>query len=342
MNPKTHCLGHPQRLSTILTVWTAMAYLWLPLHGALAAPPGFTRQSISVNGSAREYFIHIPCDHNPDVDPPMPVIMAFHGGNASGRQMALRWQRQTNQGKVIVCPSAEIFPPTGKTKWRHATAKEPAPDPKDVDLVKALVAFLRSQPSVAPDLFYATGFSSGAGMTWQLAVLPQFSDVFRGFGPVARTIDQIKIRNVRRNRPLPVIYIHGTVDNGWFNDPNVLQESGKLSPHQTVQWLLTFNGNDKLQVQEGCYPDLGGAPYRAGSAMDLVIRREQTVVVRQHYPAGNPENVNEGAAVTFLAVVGGGHSWPRYDAPPLLATHCRDIDAADEIVRFWRQEAGMP
>jgi poly(3-hydroxybutyrate) depolymerase len=86
------------------------------------------------------------------------------------------------------------------------------------------------------------------------------------------------------------------------------------------------------------YPDQGDVhTWREGGQ----LRREQTMVTAQYYPA-NPQVPGGGGSVAFLTIVNGGHSWPKVFNAPNSPSHCRDIDAADEIIRFWRREADLP
>ena len=246
--------------------------------------------------------------------------------------MAQHWRRHRNQGMVIIFPTGLLD--GGKHQWQHAKEDRTFLT-RDVDFVKELVSQLTALSWIDSSRFYATGFSSGAGMAWQLMVDPQTSQLFRGYGMVSQGMTVTKKQNAADNPqgPKPVIYMHGTAESTWGN-------SGELAgqgPHDTVEWLLNLNQNDPLAVQEGCYPDLGGKPHRDEAGE---LQRDQTVVVRQHYPA-NSDLPKGGAAVTFLTIVGGGHSWPRYIDPPNKSFHCRDIDAADEIVRFWQEHAGL-
>lgn len=309
-----------------------MANLLGPMAWVAAAiPDGFIPQTIDVNGVYREFYIHVPADAS--ADNPLPVIMAFHGINGTGEDMANLWCRHRNQDKVIVCPTA--LPDGNINTWQHATTSNPNFDPRDVNFVKALVEQLTIETWIDAARFYAAGFSNGAGFTWQLMVGPGTSKLFQGYGPVSQALtpEKKEIAKVNPAGSLPVIYIHGTVENSWQN----VGDFAERNPHDTVNWLLDYNQNDRLVVQEGCYPDLGAKPYYNDNE---VLKRENTVVVRQHYQA-NDTVADGGAAVTFLAIVGGGHSWPRYIDPPQVDTHCRDIDAADEIVRFWQEHAGL-
>lgn len=292
-------------------------------------PGGFVRHSIDVNGVPRQFYIHVPAGAQ-DSNRPLPVIMAFHGGGGTGKVMTRHWRRHRNQGKVIVCPTA--LPEAGKNLWQHANPGRIQFDPRDVEFVKELVRQLTSRDWIDPTRIYATGFSNGAGFTWQLMVGPSTSKLFRGYGVVSQALAAEKQLIAKPAGPLPVIYIHGTAEDSWMN----VEDFADRNPHDSVRWLLDHNQNDVLEVQEGCYPDLGGKPYEVNG----VLQRDRTIVVRQHYPA-NSELPDGGAAVTFLAAVGGGHSWPRYIDPPEAGFHCRDIDAADEIVRFWQEHAGL-
>lgn len=327
------------RPSKRVTRWLLIALSLWQTGPAWAAPPtpdGYVAQQIDVNGTTRHYLLHVPCEASRRTEQ-LPVLLLFHGGGQTAVDMADRWQSMRDRGYILICPNALKDPTAGDRLWWQHLRPNGMFNPIDLEFIDQLTTELATHVLVDSEQFYASGFSSGGGLTWQLAIHPQLSQRFRGFAPVSMAMNLPQMEQADQtlpdDLPLTVIYIHGTADNNWLTPD-------RPDPHTTINWLLNHNGNDPLFVQEGCYPDLGSAPYeqQAPDGITVIKKREQTVVAYQHYPAGE----NQGTPVTFLAIVNGAHSWPRTIDPPDIVNHCRDIDAAEEIVRFWRAHANLP
>jgi len=97
----------------------------------------------------------------------------------------------------------------------------------------------------------------------------------------------------------------------------------------TRDWLITFNGAVERGI-ESLYPD-------KGTGSGPIDQQDDTIVVREDYPAGR-----DGAAVASIVVLGGRHNLPGDEGahPPCNDQSC-DIRAVDEILDFWRAEAGF-
>lgn len=114
--------------------------------------------------------------------------------------------------------------------------------------------------------------------------------------------------------------MHGTADFG-FRSPVTAQEVplDTTFPANTVWEMLTRNG----------------IPLGAPSATTLVPGSGNiTEVVIQLFQGG-------AQAFEYVTAVGGGHNWPTPSAVgnPPVATH---FNATEEIVKFWKNHAGLP
>lgn len=384
----------------------------------LCKNPEFDSYSLNVNGLRRDYCIHIPSFPINN----LPVILAFHGGNQTPKDQIDIWRKHTEQGMVIVAPKAlEREDSNGQCKrmWRSigggiktwdaylnppglCTAEPGAQmidERNDLDFIKELMEDLSSRLNVSG--FYATGFSSGGGMTYQLYITKQFVKRIKGFAVVSNTIKQDKKiaatqqgwndavailtlagkqlgYSANLNVARPFMYIMGTADKVNAPTESILNEMGncptpippapcaglgvndhrqcvmriglqcwraaitagnshhrmKTPREDTMLWLVQKNGSNRNPINS-LYPNLGSfGRIPQGSNVDT------TAVIRQDFVADS-----EGAEpVSVITVLDGGHVWPggkSGNQAPCMKNNC-DIDASNEILQFWRANAGFP
>ena len=175
-------------------------------------------------GRTRSFFVHIPVQYDTvdGVTEKIPLIFAFHGGG-QGRDAMIdgKWGDHFNDDIAFVVPLGKPDPcdnvnGNGPAIWMQPTIR-PSNSPSnpncmatqivplgggqmiaywdasnpgtftDVEFIEDLRAMLLSRfPKLNGDKVYATGFSSGGGMT--LSLLCYRSDLFRGFSVVAKTL----------------------------------------------------------------------------------------------------------------------------------------------------------
>ncbi len=188
--------------------------------------PEFQSCGITVNGINRHFCIHVPSDGPLQVKRDMPVIFAFHGGGGDAAVQTAFWDKHTEQGMVLVSPSALVSNLGGNCKpaWRHigtnaptwaalaaadtcGTAGGPAIPPRyaslpyqsggnwsdDLNLVQQVVASITADPQINPTGYYAAGFSNGAGMVYQLFITQGAANTFDGFAVVSSSMNREKI-----------------------------------------------------------------------------------------------------------------------------------------------------
>lgn len=350
------------------------------------------RIDVPVGGGAppvpRHYCIHVPAA---PASMAFPVIFAFHGHTGDGGVMVAIWDKHTEQGMVLVAPSAL---PTGAgctTRWRTINRQYPswsdftvvdpcppmAPLGNDLALVDAIAQDLIAQ-GIQPQGFYAAGFSSGAGMVHQLFITERYADRFAGFAAVGVPIDnpqkdaQAAAAGAGPLQPnhrikKPILVAMGTSDKGFTPWENIVESVDQLvsnnqcpaitsavdvvacyrdhptfpglgknfviSPLEgTADWYVAHNNSLERGV-ESLYPNLGH-----GSS--FTDHEDATMAVRHDFaqrPGGE-----DSAAVARITIVDGGHTWPGHNgnAPPCRSENC-DIDMTEEILQFWRANAGL-
>jgi poly(3-hydroxybutyrate) depolymerase len=290
-------------------------------------------------GGDRTYHVHIPA--NP-TQATVPAIVVFHGDGQDAATIARRWGLEPGTpvpanvaDYLLVFPEADPRLSGEWVQFQKADGKFPTLDLEFVDL---LVQELTTRPfptgsaqvpyvSADPESVYAAGFSSGAGMVWQLMNSDRVS-LFRGFATVGKALDPEKSQRYRRDLaaigaqpdPVPVFYVHGTGEHT-FRPPATLQEVplDTTQPAFTVREMLTRNAV--------------AAPAPANATALVPGSTNLTEVVVQLYLGA--------AAFACATVINGGHNWPgptTVGNPP-VASH---FDATAAIVDFWHAHAALP
>lgn len=173
-------------------------------------------------GKRRGFWVHIPDDYDTvGITEKIPLIFAFHGGGQFREAMvAGKWGDYFDQNIAFVIPLGEPDPCANnplETQWTQPgfganttpmmdTNCDPATQVvdsfgdtmtywnaslpgtfNDVLFVEQLRAMILSRfPKLNANKVYATGFSSGGGMT--LSLLCYRSNLFRGFSVVAKML----------------------------------------------------------------------------------------------------------------------------------------------------------
>ena len=110
-----------------------------------------------------------------------------------------------------------------------------------------------------------------------------------------------------------MLYIIGTRDRMWEG------RDFSLSATQTLDFWLARNG-------------CAAEPTRSVRLKDDPT--DDTTVERRVY-----DQCAHVTAVEFLRIDNGGHSWPGQHE--VAGGHCRDVEATDEVLSFFRRHAGL-
>ncbi|ROT33690.1 PHB depolymerase family esterase [Micromonospora sp. HM5-17] len=171
----------------------------------VAPAPGDHSLTIDSGGVERTWDLHAPPTYRPGT--PVPLVVALHGTDQSVATL-----RETSgldavadrEGFLVAYPKA-----LGREFSRLADQGD------DVTFVRALVDHLVTRWSVDPARVYATGFSSGARMTYALGV--EAADVFAAIAPVSGAFAGGPAEadpTYKPSRPVAVITFVGSQDRG--------------------------------------------------------------------------------------------------------------------------------
>lgn len=256
-------------------------------------------------GGRRSAWVHMPAASGGN----LPVVLAFHGGKGtSGHQMVKRFEHVFHEPVLFVFPNGQSIDPR-EAAWTGVGRPSPGGDEMvDVRFVGRLIDELATRYPIDPKRVYATGFSNGGQMTWNLVCATP--DRFAGIAVVGKTVTKKLTSRCELDRPMPLLFMQGTADQ-WGGGTHT------MSAEDSVRWWLTKQGCRQQPDQVGDLPDRGDA----------------TRVERRQYRCPS-------SATEVFVIHKGGHFWPRKGerGPPAAS---RDVDASEEILRFFRQHAGL-
>lgn len=240
------------------------------------------RKPVDVDGVMRQYLMYLPAGY--DGTSQFPVMLAYHGGGGNALWMLLMADMRSLADAhdfILVYPQG-LPDDAGDPIWNSEGPFSNGVD--ELGYTAALIDSLAAEYEIDQSRVYATGYSNGANMVWELACL--LSDRITAVGAVAgsnwRWIDLM----CSPTRPVPVLSIHGTLDfynpyNGGFFSLGLIEAS---------EYWVEVAGADAT-------PEVVALP-------DTVPGDGSTV---EQYTWANGENC---VSVEHYKVLGGGHDWP--------------------------------
>lgn len=216
----------------------------MPPAVAQCGNPEFQSCAINVGGIPRHFCMHVPDFPAADI----PLVIGFHGGGGMASR-AVNWlDKHTEQGMILVAPTALPSRSGCSRAWRTLSGSDPttaipdwaafnlpdscpntigpwpagSPNGQDLEFIRQLLAEIDAGADIGNR--YAVGFSSGAGMVMQLLITEPLASSFEGFALVANGINDAKANAVINGGGIgpfsaigddpraPVMLIWGTAD----------------------------------------------------------------------------------------------------------------------------------
>ncbi len=296
----------------------------LVFAAAPAAPAaGGAVKDFSVNhgGYKRTWKVYEPAGLEEGKKYPVYFLLHGGGGKAEGMRRLTRGAFEKAGGAILVYPQGldEHWNDYRGNKSRKAQLE----NIDDAAFLGAVLdAVLKRYPG-DPSRVYAAGISNGAMMSYTLAC--RAADRFAAVASVAGAMPEKLAAACGPARPVPVIIIGGDKDNlvhwggGQVTGPFGKKNLGAiLSAEKSRDFWLDKNSCDKAPTSSGHHdpdPDDGLSVYR------------------ESYEA-----CAGGAAVEFIRINGGGHTWPgglQYLPAGVIGKTSRELDASEEIMKFF-------
>jgi polyhydroxybutyrate depolymerase len=299
------------------------AFLGLFAVMVLAAGPGpeseAVEQTIHVDGRDRTYRVFAPGK----TDKPMPVVMVFHGGGGSARQMERYSQFNPLAAKEGFLA---VYPQSVGGNWNDGRGvsfiKAQREEVDDVKFVRAIVDEVGKDYTTDRSRIFSTGISNGAIFSHYLVT--KASDLIAAIAPVVGGMTPGMSADFHPEHPVSILIIQGDKDplipyaGGPIGFPGT-EPRGKVSPTlETLAHFIKRNGNPG----EPTVTTLDEKP-DDGTSVEIC-----------KYPDG------PGGVKTELYLVrNGGHAWPGrplYLPKSMIGLASEEFAATEVIWSFFK------
>lgn len=246
----------------------------------------------------RTYKLHIPWSYTGNEK--FPLVFAFHGAysNASEMELITGFNGKAGPNKYIVC-----YPNAAVENWNEGCDcnKPHRLGIDDIGYIEYLIDKIKSEYNIDTTRIYAVGYSQGGLFATNVAC--KLSGKFAAVATVASTMSLPLSQNCAPQNKMPILMIHGTLDNviPWGGSNN--GSFSLLSAENAIKFWANINSCDQTPV-ETFLPDNG----------DPLIN----VNVIEY------EDCSDESETILYAIGGGGHEW--FNRP--------DIVASDVIIDF--------
>ncbi len=265
--------------------------------------------TVSVDGQDHDAILYVPKSAAGKTN--VPVVLVLHGGGGWAsqiRKMARMDPVADDKGFIVAYPNGTrgMLGYTWNGGDCCGVAMNQGVD--DVALFRKLIDTLVSKYGADPKRIYATGISNGAIMSHRLAC--ELSDKIAAIAPIAGAV----MVDCKPNRPVPVLFFHGTDDHGLPPAGGTNPRSGSRGPFPPLSKSI-----ETWSRIDGC-PAAGKETYRKGS-----------VLCTTYGPC------NADSEIEYCKINGGGHTWP--GGEPILEKKLgmttRDITASAAMWDFF-------
>ena len=304
-------------------------------------PAGWQESSLEADGLTRWYRIYLP--------EPMPenpaLVLYLHGGTLSMRSLfsplvdgTKTWLSIADQEGVILLVPNGVNAKTGDTYGNDQNWNDLRPDHakgqstvNDVSFILALLDEITAEVPIDKSRIFVTGASNGGFMTYRLLI--EAPERFAAGAAFIANLPDLDGGIALPKHPTPLMIANGT------EDPLVPWDGGMvgkdrgmvISADETVDWWVSANQADLSQLVSRTLPEINPDD-------DCQVRMD-------YYPAGE-----EGAAVLFYAILGGGHTMPSIEhegldnrlTRRLFGPICREVEGVQLAWDFFQDPDAVP
>jgi polyhydroxybutyrate depolymerase len=272
-----------------------------------APKPAQPMETVTVDGVARQYILHVPPGHDPSKPAPLVMVLHGHGGSAGSMVKSTGWNTVADREGFIVAYLQGSKGLDGKNGWNDGIG-ELGITLDDVKFTRVLAKKLVKKAGVDPRRIYAAGFSNGGGMSYRLGALA--SDLFAGVAVVEGIVgvlqeDGTYLDIPPAKGPIAIAIMHGKAETTVPYEGGVgTQGGGRYSRPVTAavkRWAKT----------DGCT----GKPVK-------------TTIIPKKVITTDYDNCELGTEVLFYTLVDGQHQWPTAD-------NAAGISGSEELWKFF-------
>lgn len=274
------------------------------------AAPGLEKQTMTVDGRERTFFVHWPSGKEQARD--LPLVLVLHGGGGSGESMARFTgfnEKSDAKGFLVIYPNGSGRFETKLLTWNSGNCCAYAMENKidDVKFLSKLIDKSIKDYHVDSRKVFVTGMSNGGMMTYRAGC--ELSDKIAAIAPVAGAMNL----TCKPSRPLSVHIIHGTAD----------------------EHVLYYGGTGKKQLDAGRVDQPVSASVSFWVKYDgcsaTPSRKEEGHVIEETY-----SGCKDGTEVKLITIRDEGHTWPGgVKWAPWAEPPTKEISATDRIWEFF-------
>jgi len=169
---------------------------------------GDSDQTVTVDGMARSYVLHIPPSY--DAKKAVPLVVDFHGVGQSGAK-----ERASSPYPAVLDPEGVVMAFPDGMRGPAGTAWNVGPccvaDVDDVAFARAVVEHVSGLACIDAARVYAVGVLTGGGLAHYLAC--HAADVFAATAPAAFDLLAENADDCMPSRPVTVISFRGTAES---------------------------------------------------------------------------------------------------------------------------------
>ena len=181
-------------------------------------PTGLSDQTLMVDGTSRQYRVHVPATLS---GAPKALVFVLHGGGGIGLGVAETGAHPLSvfrtvadrEGFVVVYPGG-LPASDGQEGWVDCRADDRASsNADDVGFLAALIEKVRGQYGLAPTRVFMAGGSNGAMMTQAFAIArPELVAAVASSGGALAANPRPGACASGPKTPKPILLAHGTAD----------------------------------------------------------------------------------------------------------------------------------
>lgn len=275
--------------------------------------------TLIIDGLEREYILHLPKNYGSEN---LPMVLAFHGGGGSAKQMKRfsKFNNMADKENFIV-----VYPNSVDKNWSDGRIGEKLPmERDDLKFISTLIDTLTAKYKIDPKRVFSTGISNGGFFSFWLAY--KLSDKILAIAPVTANVPENLANDYKPLYPVSILLINGT------DDPLVKYDGGSVgygedgfgrgksvSTDKTIDIWTNNNSCTKNAIVE---------------EMDNKDKKDGCTAIKFTYPScGNNTDV------ILIKVEGGGHTWPggsQYLPKIIVGKVCGDFNATETIWEFFK------
>lgn len=246
----------------------------------------------------RSYITYVPAIYNSSNAVPLIFNLHGRGGNSLIAMYQADFRDIADTANFIIVHPKGLPDINGESHWNYGNSTG-----DDIGFINALYDKLVIDYNINIDRVYSVGMSNGGAMSYYLSC--DMSDKIAAIASVTGAMTFIQLSSCNPIHPTPILQIHGTNDT-------IVDFSSMIFG---IDYWKNYNNCD-LIADTISIPDY---VLSDSSTVDHIIFK----------------NGNNGVTTELYKVYNGGHSWPGTSAFFSNGVVNYDIDASEEIWKFF-------